>query len=247
MAPAANIGVDAAIFEAVHGSAPDLAGKDVTVSAFGLVHIHESADNRPEAADQGKEQRSIDVPLRSAILMHRAKEISFFTWFRRELRPCFSIAFGAVVVRIWRHPPWVGGCVTAILLSVELPFFLSSLVKFAEDGWFPIANATALMAVMLTWHKGKALIRALAPRLADAPGQPSAEALGLPIRCLACGPYFHGPWLRPPDLLFKTSRRAALANLASGKLYPWRTSSRRRHSCSPNFSGFQSYLLAFKI
>jgi hypothetical protein len=27
-----------------------------------LVHIHESADNRPEAADQGKEQRSIDVP-----------------------------------------------------------------------------------------------------------------------------------------------------------------------------------------
>jgi KUP system potassium uptake protein len=70
-----------------------------------------------------------------------------------------SIAFGAVVVRIWRHPPWVGGCVTAILLSVELPFFLSSLVKFAEGGWFPIAIATALMAVMLTWHKGKALIR----------------------------------------------------------------------------------------
>ena len=27
--PAANIGVDAAIFEAVHGSAPDLAGKGV--------------------------------------------------------------------------------------------------------------------------------------------------------------------------------------------------------------------------
>jgi KUP system potassium uptake protein len=71
-----------------------------------------------------------------------------------------SIAFGAVVVRIWRHPPWVGGCVTAILLSVELPFFLSSLVKLAEGGWFPIAIATALMAVMLTWHKGKALIRA---------------------------------------------------------------------------------------
>ena len=29
MAPAANIGVDAAIFEAVHGSAPDLAGKGI--------------------------------------------------------------------------------------------------------------------------------------------------------------------------------------------------------------------------
>ena len=29
MAPGANIGVDAAIFEAVHGSAPDIAGKGV--------------------------------------------------------------------------------------------------------------------------------------------------------------------------------------------------------------------------
>jgi isocitrate dehydrogenase (NAD+) len=29
MAPGANIGTDAAIFEAVHGSAPDIAGKDL--------------------------------------------------------------------------------------------------------------------------------------------------------------------------------------------------------------------------
>jgi isocitrate dehydrogenase (NAD+) len=29
MAPGANIGTDAAIFEAVHGSAPDIAGKDI--------------------------------------------------------------------------------------------------------------------------------------------------------------------------------------------------------------------------
>jgi KUP system potassium uptake protein len=70
-----------------------------------------------------------------------------------------SIAFGLVVVRVWRHPPWVGASVTAILLCLELPFFLSSLVKFAEGGWFPIAIASALMAVMSTWHKGRALIR----------------------------------------------------------------------------------------
>jgi KUP system potassium uptake protein len=71
-----------------------------------------------------------------------------------------SIAFGLVVVRVWRHPPWVGWSVTAVLLCLELPFFLSSLVKFAEGGWFPIAIACILMAVMLTWHKGRALIRA---------------------------------------------------------------------------------------
>jgi KUP system potassium uptake protein len=71
-----------------------------------------------------------------------------------------SIAFGLVVVRVWRHPPWAGLGITAILLSLELPFFLSSLVKFVEGGWVPIVIAGALMAIMLTWHKGRALIRA---------------------------------------------------------------------------------------
>jgi KUP system potassium uptake protein len=71
-----------------------------------------------------------------------------------------SIAFGLVVVRVWRRPPWVGWSVTAVLLCLELPFFLSSLVKFADGGWFPIAIACILMALMLTWHKGRALIRA---------------------------------------------------------------------------------------
>lgn len=71
-----------------------------------------------------------------------------------------SIAFGLVMVRVWRQPPWVGGSVTAILLCLELPFFFSSLLKFASGGWFPIAIASALMALMLTWHKGRALIRA---------------------------------------------------------------------------------------
>ena len=46
MAPAANVGVDAAIFEAVHGSAPDLAGQGVAnplalllASAMMLDHV----------------------------------------------------------------------------------------------------------------------------------------------------------------------------------------------------------------
>ena len=71
-----------------------------------------------------------------------------------------SIAFGLVVVWVWGRPPWVGWSVTAILLCLELPFFFSSLLKFANGGWFPLAIASALMALMLTWHKGRALIRA---------------------------------------------------------------------------------------
>jgi isocitrate dehydrogenase (NAD+) len=64
MAPAANIGVDAAIFEAVHGSAPDIAGRGVAnplalmlTAAMMLDHVGEQ--------DKGRRVRSaIDATLR---------------------------------------------------------------------------------------------------------------------------------------------------------------------------------------
>jgi isocitrate dehydrogenase (NAD+) len=61
MAPAANIGVDAAIFEAVHGSAPDLAGKGIAnpiallrAASMMLDHVDRSelADQLRKAIDQ---------------------------------------------------------------------------------------------------------------------------------------------------------------------------------------------------
>ena len=57
MAPGANIGPDAAIFEAVHGSAPDIAGKGVAnplalllAAALMLEHV-----NRSDLADRLRE------------------------------------------------------------------------------------------------------------------------------------------------------------------------------------------------
>jgi isocitrate dehydrogenase (NAD+) len=51
MAPGANIGLDAAIFEAVHGSAPDIAGKGIAnpialmfAAAMMLDHLHKTAE-----------------------------------------------------------------------------------------------------------------------------------------------------------------------------------------------------------
>ena len=51
MAPGANIGGDAAIFEAVHGSAPDIAGKGIAnpialmlAAAMMLDHLHKQAE-----------------------------------------------------------------------------------------------------------------------------------------------------------------------------------------------------------
>jgi isocitrate dehydrogenase (NAD+) len=57
MAPGANIGPEAAIFEAVHGSAPDIAGKGVAnplalLLAAGLMLEHVGEDKRKAKLDQ---------------------------------------------------------------------------------------------------------------------------------------------------------------------------------------------------
>ncbi len=60
MAPGANIGTDAAIFEAVHGSAPDIAGKGIAnpvalmlAAAMMLDHVklHDEATRLRKAID----------------------------------------------------------------------------------------------------------------------------------------------------------------------------------------------------
>jgi isocitrate dehydrogenase (NAD+) len=68
MAPAGNIGTDAAIFEAVHGSAPDIAGKGLanplalTLSAAMMLdHIaeHDKAKRIRKAIDQALREDNV--------------------------------------------------------------------------------------------------------------------------------------------------------------------------------------------
>jgi isocitrate dehydrogenase (NAD+) len=40
LTPSGNIGEDASIFESVHGTAPDIAGKDLAVRPFMLLYAH---------------------------------------------------------------------------------------------------------------------------------------------------------------------------------------------------------------
>jgi isocitrate dehydrogenase (NAD+) len=64
MAPAANIGVDAAIFEAVHGSAPDIAGKGVANPLALMLSAAMMLDHVGEQAKGGRVRNAIDAVLR---------------------------------------------------------------------------------------------------------------------------------------------------------------------------------------
>ena len=50
-------------------------------------------------------------------------------------------------------------------LSVDLAFFGANLLKVADGGWFPLAVAAGVFALMTTWRRGRAVLRA---RLAEA-------------------------------------------------------------------------------
>lgn len=68
----------------------------------------------------------------------------------------------AVVSRkIWRWPVWLVAAVTAIFLVPDLAFFAAALLKVPDGGWFPIAVAIAILALMTSWRRGRGVLRAM--------------------------------------------------------------------------------------
>ena len=64
MAPAANIGTDAAIFEAVHGSAPDIAGRGIANPLALMLAAAMMLDHVGHAERGGRVRAAIDATLR---------------------------------------------------------------------------------------------------------------------------------------------------------------------------------------
>jgi len=66
-----------------------------------------------------------------------------------------TVAYYIVVRRNWRWPVWEAGPVCAVFLTIDLAFFFSNARKLADGGWFPLAIAAAVLAVMHTWKSGR--------------------------------------------------------------------------------------------
>jgi KUP system potassium uptake protein len=66
-----------------------------------------------------------------------------------------TVAYFIVVRRNWHWPLWQAGPVCAAFLTIDLVFFLSNARKLADGGWFPLAIAAAVLAVMHTWKSGR--------------------------------------------------------------------------------------------
>ena len=69
-----------------------------------------------------------------------------------------SGAYYVVARRNWKWPVWVAGPLCTVFLVIDLGFFGANARKLADGGWYPLAIALALLAVMHTWKMGRNIV-----------------------------------------------------------------------------------------
>jgi KUP system potassium uptake protein len=69
-----------------------------------------------------------------------------------------SMLFYSVARGRWGWSRAKAGALLALFLAFDLAFFAACSAKIAHGGWFPLLVATGILAVMLTWKKGRALL-----------------------------------------------------------------------------------------
>jgi KUP system potassium uptake protein len=71
-----------------------------------------------------------------------------------------------VARRLWGWPRWLAGSITVALLVPDLSFFGAAIVKIPDGGWFPLAMAAGVLAMMTAWQRGRSVLsRSLGQRL----------------------------------------------------------------------------------
>jgi KUP system potassium uptake protein len=67
-----------------------------------------------------------------------------------------SLVYFFVITRKWHWPLSRALPLLVLFLCLDVPFFLANALKFFDGGWFPIAVALAMFALMTTWKRGRA-------------------------------------------------------------------------------------------
>jgi KUP system potassium uptake protein len=63
-----------------------------------------------------------------------------------------------VVRYMWRYPLWLCLFATGFFLVIDASFFIATLLKIADGGWFPLAIGACVFVVMTTWRRGREVL-----------------------------------------------------------------------------------------
>ena len=70
-----------------------------------------------------------------------------------------TILFYIVARRRWRWPAAAALPIAAFFITIDLAFFGANMLKIAHGGWFPLLVSAAILFLMLTWRKGRRVLR----------------------------------------------------------------------------------------
>ena len=70
-----------------------------------------------------------------------------------------TILFYVVARRRWRWPTAAALPVAVLFISIDLAFFAANMLKVAHGGWFPLLVSGCILFLMLTWQKGRRVLR----------------------------------------------------------------------------------------
>ena len=112
-----------------------------------------------------------------------------------------SILFYVVARQRWHWPRWKAGCIVGLFLVFDLSFFAACAAKIATGGWFPLAVAAVVFAIMTTWKKGRAILSA----------RISSETL--PVDAFIADLAYMKPYRVKGTAVFLTSTRRGMPNV----------------------------------
>ncbi|MEY2502036.1 MAG: system potassium uptake protein, partial [Verrucomicrobiota bacterium] len=70
-----------------------------------------------------------------------------------------TILFYVVARRRWHWPAAAALPVAAFFIAIDLAFFGANMIKVAHGGWFPLLISASILFLMLTWRKGRRVLR----------------------------------------------------------------------------------------
>jgi KUP system potassium uptake protein len=70
-----------------------------------------------------------------------------------------TVLFYVVARRRWHWPAAAALPIAAFFIVIDLAFFGANMLKIAHGGWFPLLVSAAILFLMLTWRKGRRVLR----------------------------------------------------------------------------------------
>lgn len=64
-----------------------------------------------------------------------------------------------VMLRVWQWSKWLVVPLIALFFTIDLAFFGANLLKVKEGGWLPLMLGVVLFYLLMTWFKGRKLVK----------------------------------------------------------------------------------------